>query len=233
MNKKLRAFLESLGIITIKEYAQPFDYDYRDYDLASMNQMEKIQVHKEFLLSALQEENNRLNYVENKTTQIISQTSIVFSLVGLIIPIVIDRFDDIYFSIRVILILLLISGFFMYLLSISNALKNFNIKNFKYPYANPANVIDLKDKSIAEFNSELIRDYLYSINKTVHINNVKGSNLLHAYKSFKIANYITGIIVILICFLILFTKQKENISRIKIENPIEIKKPESKIIPIK
>ncbi|MCT4073852.1 hypothetical protein HZP85_14405 [Elizabethkingia anophelis] len=233
MNEKLKEFLESLGLITIEEHPQPFDYNCEDYDLIGSNQKEKIQAHKEFLISALQEENNRLNYVENKTTQIISQTSIVFSLVGLIIPIVIDRFDDMYFPVRVILILLLIGGFFMYLLSISNALKNFNIKNFKYPYANPSNVIDLKDKSIEEFNSELVRDYLYSINKTVHINNVKGSNLLHAYKAFKIANYITGIIIVVICFLILFIKQKENINRVKIENPIEIKQTKSKIIPVK
>lgn len=206
MNEKLKEFLESLGLITISERPQPFDYNCEDYDLKDNNQKEKIQAHKEFLITALQEENNRLNYVENKTTQIISQTSIVFSLVGLIIPIIIDRFDDIYFPIRIVLIMLLIGGFFMYLLSINNALKNFNIKNFKYPYANPSNVIDLKDKSLEEFNSELVRDYLYSINKTVQINNVKGSNLLHAYQAFKIANYITGIIILVICFLILFTK---------------------------
>jgi hypothetical protein len=226
--KRIKEIFKSIGLISIKELSLPFSYNHNDYNLSKKK--EKIQAHKEFLLSILQEENNRLNYLENKTTQIISQTSIIFSLVGLIIPIIIDRFDDINLYIKVILILSLIIGFFMYLLAITNALKNFNIKKYQYPYPNPANVITLKDSSIEEFYSELVRDYLYSINKTIHINNIKGSNLLHAYKAFKIANYITGFIISVICFLILFTKQKENISKIKIENPIEIKKENPTII---
>ena len=111
----------------------------------------------------------------------------------------------------------------MYLLSIRNALKNFNIKKFQYPYSDPANVINLKNNSIDEFNSELIRDYLFSINKTIQINNIKGTNLLHSYRAFKIANYFTGIIISVICSLILFTKKEENISRVQIEKPVVIK----------
>lgn len=222
MLKILQNFLKSIGLIPIREYQEPFDYNINDYDLSGEEEKDKIQLHKDFLLSVLQEENNRLSFVENKTTQIISQTSIIFSLVGLIIPIVIDKFDDVSFFIKLTLILLLMISFFMYLISIRNALKNLNIKKFKYPYANPENVITLKDKTIEEFNSELIRDYLYCIKKTILINNIKGTNLLHAYKSFKIANYFTGIIIIVICSLVLFTTQKEKISRVKIETPVKL-----------
>lgn len=207
MNKAVILFLRNIGILKRKELSAPFDYNINDYDLKK--DADKIEVHKNFLQSVLQEENNRLNIIEGKTTQIISQTSIVFSLVGLIVPILIDKFSAINIVIKIIIILLLLVGFFFYLNSISNALKNFNLKKYGYPYSNPSNVIDFKDKTIEEFNSEIVRDYLFSINKTIQINNVKGSNLISAYLSFKIANIFTGIIILIICSLILFVNSNK------------------------
>ncbi|GEL12035.1 hypothetical protein SAMN05192550_3001 [Flavobacterium glycines] len=108
-----------------------------------------------------------------------------------------------------------------YLLSITNALKNFDIKKFKYPRANPVNVLDFKTNTIEQFNAELVRDYLYSIDKAVKINNEKGTNLLHAHKAFKLGIFLTGMLVMFVCSILFFTK-KEN-SSITIQHPIEIK----------
>lgn len=217
MNKNVIIFLRNIGVLKKEELSAPFSYNIYDYDLKK--NADKIDVHKNFLYSVLQEENNRLNIIEGKTTQIISQTSIVFSLVGLIIPILIDKFSSINVFVKVIIILFLLVGFFFYLNSISNALKNFNLKKYKYPYSNPSNVIDFKDKTIEEFNSEIVRDYLYSINKTIQINNVKGSNLISAYLCFKIANIFTGIIILIICSLILFVNSnKEEGKNIQVVN---------------
>lgn len=216
-------FLKSIGLYPIKTFENKSIPKNYVYDLKNESDSEKINLHKEFLQSALEEENNRLGFIENKTSQIISQTSIVFSLVGLFIPLLIDRFESENLILRVMLIALLITTFILYLLSIANALKNFNVKKFRYPYSNSRNVIDLKDKSKEEFNSELVRDYLYCIDETVRINNLKGTNLLHAYKSFKLGNYFTGVIVISICSILLFTKKNTEKTYISIENPVEIK----------
>lgn len=217
----LKIFLLSIGLNAINQHSEPFTYNYKDYDLKKESDSEKIALHKDFLKSVLEDENNRLSFIENKTSQIISQTSIVFSLVGLFVPIIMDRFEDASIILKVSIIILLLVTFSFYLLSITNALKNFDVKKFKYPYTNPANVLDFKAKSIEEFNSELVRDYLFSINMSVKINNEKATNLLHAYKAFKLGNFSTGVIVMCVCSMLLFTRKEE--SSLIIKNPIEIK----------
>lgn len=221
MITKFKNFMTSLGVITIDEHIEPFTYNITDYDLKNDSDSEKIVEHKNFLKSVLEDENNRLGFIENKTSQIISQTSIVFSLVGLFVPIIMERFEDSTIYLKISIIILLLITFSFYLLSITNALKNFNVKKFRYPYTNPANVLDFKKKSIVEFNSELVRDYLYSINKSIKINNEKATNLLHAYKAFKYGNFSTGVIVMFVCSMLLFTKKEESFFNIK--EPIEIK----------
>ena len=221
MINQLKYFFTSIGMIPIKELNEPLGYNYKDYDLKKESDEDKIIQHKEFLKSLLEEENNRLGYIENKTSQIISQTSIVFSLVGLFVPLIIDRFEDAPLYLKILVIIILLLTFSFYLLAITNALKNFDVKKFRYPYASQKNVLNLKEKSISEFNSELVRDYLYCINKTIYINNLKATNLLHSYKTFKLGNFSTGIIVIFVCSMLLFTKSEE--PNVNIKNPIEIK----------
>jgi len=221
MINKFKKFFLSIGIIPIKKHPEPFTYSCKNYDLKKASDSAKIVEHRDFLKNVLEDENNRLGFIENKTSQIISQTSIVFSLVGLFVPIIMDRFEGALILLKVFIIILLLITFSLYLLSITNALKNFDIKNFRYPYTNPANVLDFKDKSIEEFNSELIRDYLFCINKGVQINNEKATNLLHAYKAFKLGNFSTGIIVMCVCSMLLFSKKEE--SSFNIKNTVEIK----------
>ena len=72
-----------------------------------------------------------------------------------------------------------------------------------------------------QFNAELVRDYLFSIDKAVKINNEKGTNLLHAHKAFKLGNFLTGILVTMVCSILLFSKNEE--PSITIKQPIEIK----------
>lgn len=216
-------FFKSIGLYKLDGNKEVHPYDPSKYNLTSKTDSEKIIHHKNFLKSTLDDENNRLGYIENKTSQIISQTSIVFSLVGLFIPIIINRFEDSELLVKIVIILLLLITFSFYLLSITNALKNFNIKKFRYPYSDPSNVITLIDKSSEEFNSELIRDYLHCIKETSVINNRKATNLLHAHKSFKLGNFSTGIIVICICSMLLFTNKNIADSTIILKNPIEIK----------
>ncbi|WP_158729185.1 MULTISPECIES: hypothetical protein [unclassified Flavobacterium] len=216
----MKNFLESIGIISTKE-EETSSYDHKNYDLKKESDSDKIVLHKEFLKSVLEEENNRLGFIENKTSQIISQTSIVFSLLGLFVPVIMDKFESISLILKILIIVLLLVTFLFYLLSITNALKNFNIKKFKYPRANPANVLDFKIESIEKFNAELVRDYLYSIEKAVKINNEKGTNLLHAHKSFKLGIFLTGILVMFVSSILFFVKKEEPSTTIK--NPIEIK----------
>lgn len=217
---KIKSFLKGLGIIPLDQVS-PAPGAGVPYDLKESADTDKIKEHKEFLKSALEEENTRLGHIENKTSQIISQTSIVFSLVGLFVPLIIEKSETSPLAFKVSVIALLIVAFMLYLLAITNALKNFNVLRFRYPTPSPENVIAFKDKSLAEFNAELVRDYLYCIRNIVHINNSKATNLLHAYRAFKMGNYTTGIIVVYFCSALLFAKDKE--TEIFIKNAIEVR----------
>ena len=89
----IKSFLKGLGILPIDE-SNPISNTSEIYDLKESSDSDKIKEHKDFLKSALEEENTRLGHIENKTSQIISQTSIVFSLVGLFIPLIIGKAES-------------------------------------------------------------------------------------------------------------------------------------------
>lgn len=228
---KIYEFLKSIGLRKVGNFPEPFNYNAATYTLNSSVDSEKILSHKEFLKSVADEENSRLSFIENKTSQIISQTSIVFSLLGLFMPIIIDKTGDANIYIKIVIILLVLIAFVFYLLTINNALKNFNIKNFSYSVSNPENVLTFQNNTIEEFNSELVRDYLYCINKNIVINNRKATNLLHSHNTFKFANIVTGIIVVLLSVMILFLKNDD--PKIQIEKPVKIDKLDSLIKNVK
>ncbi|MNY30306.1 hypothetical protein D3C86_1644070 [compost metagenome] len=62
---------------------------------------------------------------------------------------------------------------------------------------------------------------MYSINENQKLNNIKGSNVLHSYNAFKIANILLSFLVISVCFISFF--QKNENEKIEIVNPVKIK----------
>jgi len=221
----LKKILIRLGISKIHSFPQPYNYVTNEYDLSDSSDKDKIQVHRDFLKSLIDEENNRQNSIENKTSQIISQTSIIFSLVGLFIPVIIDKSAETNLFLRILIIIMVAVAFIFYFVSIRNALKNFDVIKFRYATPSPLNVFNFKSKSVEEFNSELVRDYLYCINKNIVLNNIKATNLLHSHNAFKLANATTAITIICLCIGIFFIESKDEV--IKIEQPIKIEKIDS------
>jgi hypothetical protein len=181
---------------------------------------EKIKIHREFLKANEAEENSRLAVIEGKTSQLVSQTGMIFSLLSLFIPIIIDKLSDKHFVICFLFMAFLAMAFILYILTIWNATKNFNVKKFSYMRPSAKNVITHQDKTPSEFSAVEVQDLLLGANHNQELNNIKATNLIHSYNSFKVANIFTALIGILICFVLLFTKQKQN--TIIIENPIKI-----------
>lgn len=213
-------FIKSIGLSKIEE-VNPYEYNSQDYKDLSNSENEKLAHHKEFLKSLLDEERSRLDNIEAKTTQLISQTSLIISLASLFIPLLIDKSNDINIIYKLLFVFILIATYLFYILTIINALKNYNVKKYKYASPSPQNVLDYKDKPLNEFNEELIRDYLYSINENQKINNTKATNVLHSYNTFKIANILLSILVISVCLFSFFTK--ESSTKVEIQNPVNLK----------
>ena len=195
--------------------------DAQDLEYAPKNKTkteDKLKLHRDFLKSLEAEENNRLTLIENKTTQLVAQTGVIFALLSLFIPLVIDKIDAFY--LKLIIFVPLGLAFLFYLLTIHNAAKNFNVRKFKYSRSKATNVIKHKDGTAEDFLIEEIEDLLYSTKVNAGINDAKASNLIFSYNCFKVANILTAVLGILLCVSLLFIKQKKD--PVTIENPIKI-----------
>lgn len=188
---------------------------------------ETIKKHREFLKANEAEENSRLALIESKTSQLVSQTGIIFSLLSLFIPVFIDKISDKPFFICFLFLFILALAFIFYILTIWNATKNFNVLNFPYIRSSAVSVITHQDKTPSEFSVVEIKDLLLGATTNQELNNIKATNLIHSYNSFKLANVFTALMGILICFVLLFSKPKVNSTTI--ENPIKIQNLDSAI----
>lgn len=130
--------LNYFGLFVKEDGVLPYSYTTGEY---TSTISENIRMHRDFLKSIEAEENNRLNLIESKTSQIISQTGVTFALLSLFIPIFTDKISDQNFIVKTIFILILIISYLFYALTIHNAIKNFNIKKFVYGKSSPINVI--------------------------------------------------------------------------------------------
>lgn len=214
----MKTYLNKFGLWLDKADVNPYSYSVAEYLTTDKN---KIKAHKEFLKSIEAEENNRLSLLESKTSQLVSQTGIIFSLLSLFIPIFIDKVSGQTLSIRVLFLIILVLAFLFYMLTIRNAIKNFNIKNFVYSKPSPTNVIKYQGKTDDEFTAIEVKDLLHGANQNLKTNNTKATNLIHSYNAFKVANTLTALLGVLICCSLLFADPKKDSMRI--ENPIEIK----------
>ena len=214
----MKTYLNKFGLWLDKDDVNPYSYSVEDY---STTDKDKIKIHKEFLKSIEAEENSRLGLIENKTSQLVSQTGIIFSLLSLFIPIFIDKVSGQTLGVRLLFLVILILAFLFYMLTIRNAIKNFNIKSFIYSKPSPTNVLKYQNKTIDEFTAIEIKDLLHGANQNLKTNNTKATNLIHSYNAFKVANTLTALLGVLICCSLLFAKPKKD--SMTIDNPIEIK----------
>jgi hypothetical protein len=223
MKKGISSFLTNFGFVRDVDI-DPYSFSVSEY---FSKDPERVRVHKEFLKSIEAEENGRLTLIESKSSQLVSQTGIIFSLLSLFIPVFIDKLSDHSLVIRLFFLIVVILAFLFYMLTIRNALKNFNVKSFVYSKPSPINVIKYQKAPVEEFTAIEVRDLLYGANQNLKTNNIKATNLIHAYNAFKVGNTLTALLVILICFSLLFTKSKKE--PVAIKNPLEVKLLDSSI----
>jgi len=213
----MKKFLTSIGLRKIIHYL-PYSYNHKEYQ--SKQEKEIIKSHRDFLRNLEADENTRLSAIESKSSLLAAQTGIIFSLLGLSIPLLVDKMNGQLFVLKIILVTTLLLAILTYLLTIRNALKNFKIHNFQYSKPSPKNVLKLQAKSEADFYVEEVQDILYGLNQNTKETNRKGTNLIHAYNAFRIANIITALLVVEFCVALLcgnFLKKEGAIETNKIQ----------------
>lgn len=217
MKAALKKRLNFVGLWIDKDDTFPYSYDRTQYVTTDKD---KVAAHKELLQGLEKKEDDRLEIIDTKTSQIVTYTGIIFSALSLFIPILLDKISESNLAIRIAFIVVLVLAFVFYVLTIHNAIRNYNIGKFHYSRSDPRNVIKYQNKTVDEFINIEIQDLLHSYNQNSKTNDDKANNLIYAYRTFRIANILTAILGVTICISLLFTKQKNN--DISIKNPIKI-----------
>lgn len=230
----MKKLLNWIGLFTEPFGENPYSYSSEEY--TQSNDKDKTRTHRDFLRLIEEEENNRLNLLETKTSQLVSQTGIVFSLLSLFIPFFIDKISDESLILKIGFLLILLAAFGSYILTIHHAIKNYNVKEYIYSKPSPANVIKYQNESIVNFDKIEVQDLLYSINHNQKTNNKKADNLIYSYRAFKMGNIATAFLVGILCYSLLFVRKEAELisigNPIKIEEPIRIKDMDSLTIRI-
>ncbi|MDB4926599.1 hypothetical protein [Mucilaginibacter sp.] len=218
MKKKLLKKLNAIGLFEKKRASPDVPAGINAYP--DPQEEEKSEAHMHYLKSLFAEENDRLNLLESKTSQLIGQTGLIFSLLSLFVPLLVDKVEGLALYIKIVLLFVLLLSFGFYLLTIKNALRNYNVKNFQYSSPAPKNVQDFNNKTLNAFYSEVVRDLLLGLHVNNELNNQKAINLIQSYTTFRIANWTTGVLVVAFCTSLLFIRP--NKPTITIEKPIKI-----------
>jgi hypothetical protein len=200
-----------LGFFVNEIQTNPYNLDV-EYDSSDLP---KLTHHRDYLKEIEKSEHDRLDKIENKTSQIVAQTGVIFSLLSLFVPLFFDTLSNQPLPFRILFFSLLTLSFLFYVCTIHHSIKIYNIKNYKYGKASPTTVLNLKGETIENFVRTEVKDLLYIINRNTKTNNIVGDNLIYAYRSFQIANICTALLGGLLCFSLLFVEPEQSTTQIK------------------
>jgi hypothetical protein len=169
-----------------------------------------------YLKDIIQFEENRQSTIENKISQIIGQSGVVFSLAGLFIPLFFDKLIEIELWKKIALISVFIVAIFFYLWSILKATQSYQINKYRYVTGDPHTVV----KYIGEMQFKVImmKDLIYSCKIGEISNNHKASKLLYANNAFKSGSITMGILLLFFCSFIFIYKPTDEPSKMQITN---------------
>ena len=210
-------------IIAIKNYYgfrdKAPDYSsivYNTLDLEGINNSE-LEERIQYLREIFQFEEARQSTIENKISQIVGQSGVVFSIAGLFIPLFFDKLNEINLLEKTLLLLIFIIALFFYLWSILKATQSYQINNYRYANITPETIIKYKEKN--ELNKVIIQDFFYSCQVNQISNTHKANKLIYANNSFKSGSICIGILLFFICFFMAFYKPAKNeITKVNVTN---------------
>jgi len=215
MRKFIKRILNPIGLWIEEENKLRYTFEREKYVVTDND---RIAAHKQLLQSLEKKEDERLEVIDKKTSQLITYTGVIFSALSLFIPILLEKITVTNMTVKIVLVIVLTLAFVFYVLTIHNAARNYNSSKFWYSRSTPLMVIDEQEKTVAEFTKSEVLDLILGYDYSLRANNEKASNLIYAYRTFRIANIFTAIIGIAICFSLLFSKQKEDTGSIRMQH---------------
>lgn len=181
---------------------------------------DNIQLKLEYLKSLDAQEVERQATIDTKTSHLIGQTGVIFSLVGLFIPMYFDKFSGLDLVYQIVVISIFLLTLLFYLFAIAHATKYLNVKNYKYAQRSTATVKKNYQRN-KDLRIEEVKDLIFSIEKNTGINNRKAGNLIYGYRCFRAGNVMVGVLSLLLLISIYFMP-KDQTEKVTIDS-VELK----------
>ncbi|TSJ36614.1 hypothetical protein FO440_22570 [Mucilaginibacter corticis] len=176
----------------------------------------------DYLKNIYDEENARQPVLEGKCSQNIANSGIFLTLIGLLIGILSNTQSDLNVVVKCLLVAVIIAITVMNVFCIINALKALDPVNYPYARGNPNTVNEFS--TTTAFEEEVVKDYIYCIEKNMLLNNKKASYLIASRKAYVSGIYLTGFFTIfLVCYLTFFMPATpEKIHKVEILKPVTL-----------
>ncbi|SDE86953.1 hypothetical protein SAMN05216464_110123 [Mucilaginibacter pineti] len=173
-----------------------------------------------YLKNIYDEENDRQKVAEGKCAQIVSNSGIFLTLIGLLITLLYNAQDAMAILFKIILVVVVTVIITLYLRSMWAALEGLNPLSYRYSRANPTTVHEFS--KVEDFKEQIVKDYLISIDTNQALNSEKLSRLAQARKTFVVGVYLTGALTFgLIVYLSFFyIKTESKPQKIELVSPI-------------
>ncbi len=175
---------------------------------------EKLAIHREYLKGLHSDENERLKLIEAKSSQLFSQTGLIFTIMSLFLPLIIEKTGE--SALRYASLVLLLLAASAYIATISFAAANLNIKKYKYQRLRAEEVLNLQNEREESFRRKEVEGLLTSFQANVKLNNQKGTNLLNGYWFFRAANILTILLSLAICSSLVWMPKKKEPTDVRI-----------------
>lgn len=164
---------------------------------------EEFKDYDSYISDLLSSQSSRFTSIETKSGQIVGQTSLALTIVGLFIPFAFEKVQQSQPWLKIILVTGIIVIFLFLIYAIICAFRNFNIKRFPYVSGCESTILDSFNKKV-DFKVEVLNDKIYEFRVNSHLTNVKGSNVLYAYRSFKTSLVILIFYILFYCVNIIY-----------------------------
>ena len=178
---------------------------------------ELLQKHLDYTKELLDLEQKRQTIIEGKLAQLEGQASIVVSIISLFIPLFIDKINGVNSLIIIILPVGFLFVLFNYCLTVYHVISTLYINKYKYATGS-ISTITRKSRAgnLSSLMIEQIEDNIYALSNNSHFNNLKGTTLNYAAKTFKVANISFGLFAFFLICISIGVKSIKNQEKITI-----------------
>lgn len=154
-----------------------------------------------YLKELFEYEETRQNTLDNKLSQLLGQSSIVFSLISLFIPLFYSEFLVLSLFYKILLLAPFVMSLLMFMYSIYYSTKLLDPKKDIYATGTPSTVTKNHDTK-EEFIEEQIKDLFFIILNNSYTNTMKVRKIINSQKYLRLGLLFFGVLALLMCITI-------------------------------